>query len=74
MAVEVLNEKLKGPFPKLMISNRGAVVLMHNAKGEGTLLKAFNDGGLKDAEMYKTGLDLNKFDDYLGKITLSNAG
>jgi ABC-type cobalamin/Fe3+-siderophores transport system ATPase subunit len=73
MIVEVLKGELKSPFPKLMINVHGAIVLMHNALGESTLLKSFNDQPVMSGHIYMKKRNLDDYEDFYGKITLSNA-
>ena len=62
----------KGKFPKLMINTYGAIVLMHGPEGNGTLLKPMGETILTEESVSRINLYLSTFEDYIGKLTLSN--
>lgn len=74
MKVEVKesSKKAERPFPKLMINKHGALVLMHNCRGQGTLLKPMEAIRLEGQVLYRDKLDITSFKDFEGEITLSN--
>ena len=72
MKVEVIESKEKEeiPYPKLMESPKGAIVLMYK-EGEGILLKSNPSSGFEIGE-YICGLAMNCFTDFEGKLELTN--
>ena len=72
MKVKVIESKGKEeiPYPKLMESNSGAIVLMYK-EGEGTVLKLNSKGGLEMGE-YVPGWEMDCFTDFDGKLELTN--
>lgn len=74
MKVEVKesSKKAERPFPKLMVNHHGAIVLMHNGRGHGTILKPMGNTRLEFLDLYRDRLDITSFIDFEGEITLSN--
>lgn len=62
-------QKKEKPFPKLMISNRGLIVLF-NDFGQGTVLLR-GEGATKLASYSKT-FNMSIFTDYEGKLIIEN--
>ena len=74
MKVEVkeISKKAERPFPKLMVNCHGAIVLMHNGRGHGTILKPIGATRLEGLILYRDKLDITSFKDFEGSLILSN--
>jgi hypothetical protein len=70
VAVINANAKQEKPFPKLMVTNEGKVVLFSENK-KGMVINAIESHGEINGECYHC-WDMSMFTDFEGSVTLSN--